>query len=36
MDIVKKLENKIQNKPTSMDDEDKNRKILMTNDGFLI
>ena len=34
MDIVKKLENKIQNKLTSMDDEGKNREILMIDDGF--
>ena len=34
MDIVKKLENKIKNKPTSMDDEGKNREILMVDDGF--
>ena len=34
MDIVKKLENKIKNKPTSMDDEGKNREILMIDDGF--
>ena len=29
MDIVKKLENKIKNKPTSMDDEGKSKEILM-------
>ena len=34
MDIVKKLENKIKNKPTFMDDEGKNREILMVDDGF--
>ena len=34
MDIVKKLENKIKTKPTSMDDEGKNREILMVDDGF--
>ena len=34
MDIVKKLENKIKNKPTSMDDEGKKREILMVDDGF--
>jgi len=34
MDIVKKLENKNQNKPTSMDDKGKNREILMVDDGF--
>ena len=34
MDIVKKLENKIQNKLTSMDDEGKNREILMVDNGF--
>ena len=34
MDIVKKLENKIKNKPTSMDDEGKNREIVMVDDGF--
>ena len=34
MDIVKKLENKIKNKPTSMDDEGKNREILIVADGF--
>ena len=27
MDIIKKLENNIQNKPTSMDDKGKNREI---------
>ena len=34
MDILKKYENKIKNKPTSMDDEGKNREILMVDDGF--
>ena len=34
MDIVEKLENKIQKKPTSIWDEDKNREILMVYDGF--
>ena len=34
MDIVKKLENKIKNKPISMDCEDKNKEILMHEDGF--
>ena len=34
MDIVKKLENKIKNKPTSMDDEGKSKEILMVDDGF--
>ena len=33
MDIIKKLENKI-NKPASMDDEGKNREILMVDNGF--
>ena len=33
-DIVKKLENKIQNKHASMDDEGKNREILMVDNGF--
>ena len=34
MDIVKKLENNIQNKPISMDYEDKSKEILMADDGF--
>ena len=34
MDIVKKLENNIQNKTISVDDEGKNREILMVDDGF--
>ena len=34
MDKVKKLKNKIKNNPTSMDDESKNREILMVDDGF--
>ena len=34
MDIVKKLENKNQNKPTSMDDEIKNKEISMYDDGL--
>ena len=28
------MENKIQNKSTSIDDEDKNKEILMFDDGF--
>ena len=31
---MKKLENKIQNKPNSMDDEGKKKEILMHDDGF--
>ena len=34
MEIVKKLENNIQNKPTSVDDEGKSKEILMHEDGF--
>ena len=34
MDIVKKLENNIKNKPISMDDEGKSKEILMVDDGF--
>ena len=34
MDIVKKLENNIQNKPISVDDEGKSKEILMVDDGF--
>ena len=34
MDIIKKLENNIQNKPISMDYEDKSKEILMADDGF--
>ena len=34
MDIVKKLENNIQNKPISMDGEGKSKEILMVDDGF--
>ena len=34
IDIVKKLESKNQNRPTSMDCEGKNKEILMYNDGF--
>ena len=34
MDKVKKLENDIQNKPTSMGDEGKNKEILIYDDGF--
>ena len=34
MDVVKKLENNIQNKPSSLDDEGKSKKILMHEDGF--
>ena len=36
MDKVKNFENKIQNKPASMDDEGKNREILMVDDNFII
>ena len=36
MDIIKKLENDIQNKPTSMDYWDKNKEILMYDDRFFI
>ena len=35
MDIVKKLENNIQNKPISVDDEGKSKEILMHEEGFL-
>ena len=35
MDIVKKLENNIQNKPISVDGEGKSKEILMHEDGFL-
>ena len=34
MNIVKKLENNIQNKPISMDGEGKSKEILMVDDGF--
>ena len=34
MDIVKKLENNIQNKPISLDDKGKTKEILMHEDGF--
>ena len=34
MNIVKKLENNIQNKPISMDGEGKSKEILMIDDGF--
>ena len=34
IEIVKRLENKIQNKPTSMDDKGKDREILMVDDRF--
>ena len=34
MDIVKKLENNIQNKTSSVDDEGKSKEILMVDDGF--
>ena len=34
MNIVKKLENKNQNKSSSMDIEGKNKEILMHEDGF--
>ena len=34
MDIVKKLENNIQNKPISMDYEDKSKEIIIADDGF--
>ena len=34
MDIVKKLENNIQNKPISVDNEGKSKEILMHEDGF--
>ena len=34
MDIVKKLENKIQNKTSFMDDKGKNREILIYDNGF--
>ena len=34
LDIVKKLENNIQNKPISMDGEGKSKEILMVDDGF--
>ena len=34
MDIIKKLENNIQNKPISMDYEDKSKEIIMVDDGF--
>ena len=33
-DIIKKLENNIQNKPISMDGEGKSKEILMVDDGF--
>ena len=36
MDTVKTLENKIQNKPTSMNCKGKNKEILMLDDGFSI
>ncbi len=36
MDTVKKLENNIQNKPISVDDEGKSKEILMHEEGFLI
>ena len=34
MDIVKKLENNVQNKPNSVDDEGKTKEILMHEDRF--
>ena len=34
MDIIKKLENNIQNKPISMDYEDKSKEIIIADDGF--
>ena len=34
MDIEKKLENKNKNKPSSSDDEGKNKEILMYSEGF--
>ena len=34
MDIVKKLENNIQNKPISVDGEGKSKEILMHEEGF--
>ena len=34
MNIVKKLENNIQNKPISMDGEGKSKEILMHEEGF--
>ena len=34
MDIAKKLENKIQNKPISVDGEGKSKEILMHEEGF--
>ena len=34
MDIIKKLENNIQNKPSSVDDVGKSKEILMHEDGF--
>ena len=34
MEIVKKLENNIQNKPISVDDEGKSKEILMHEEGF--
>ena len=34
MDIIKKLENNIQNKPISMDGEGKSKEILMHEEGF--
>ena len=34
MNIIKKLENNIQNKPISMDGEGKSKEILMVDDGF--
>ena len=34
MNIVKKLENNMQNKPISMDGEGKSKEILMVDDGF--
>ena len=34
MDIVKKLENNIQNKPISVDDDGKSKEILMHEEGF--
>jgi len=34
MDIAKKLENKIQNKPSFMDDKGKNREILIYDNEF--
>ena len=34
MDIIKKLENNIQNKPISINYEDKSKEIIMADDGF--